>query len=413
MNARHVTIYTLHFQSPVDRLARIVFPHYWEVLSVACAVGEWTLWCWAFGAPASPIAHVAALALLFGMNRLAALGYEHEAARAPVRHHLGFVTLAGGFASAGGVAGLVGAAIGWSLLVRAGGLAAQAGTAVHTPLEWLGSEFRIVGWIGIATAFGLVVEGYARGYRRLDVTRLDVTLPGLPPGLDGFRVVQLSDLHVGPIADRNAFRDALDRAVAERPDLIVVTGDVVDSPEADMDAWLPELRRLRAPHGVVAILGNHDSEVGLDRVAAALRATTDWTVLRDQVHRVADGLVVVGLEFRRTPHEAATLPALTAALPSDAGVLLLTHHPNAFGAARDAGIRLTLAGHTHGGQIAVPFAPRANPARMLMTPYDVGTFVEDGCLLHVNRGIGTSGQRVRIGVAREITVITLRAPAAA
>ena len=397
----------------MDRLARIVFPHYWEVLSVACAVGEWTLWCWAFGMPASPVVHVVVLALLFGANRLAAAGYEHEAAYAPVRHRLGFVTLAGGFACAGGVAGLVVAAIGWSLVVRAGGLTAQAGTAVHTPLEWLGPEFRVVGWLGIASAFGLVVEGYLRGYRRLDVTRLDVTLPGLPPALDGFRVVQLSDLHVGPIADRHAFRDALDRAVAETPDLIVVTGDVVDSPETDLDIWLPELRRLRAPHGVVAILGNHDQEVGLDRVASALRATTDWTVLRDEVHCVADGLLVVGLEFRRSPREGETLPALTAALPDDAGVLLLAHHPNAFGAARAAGIRLTLARHTHGGQIAVPFAPRANTARLLMTPYDVGTFAEDGCLLHVNRGIGTSGQRVRIGVPREIAVITLRAPSTA
>jgi predicted MPP superfamily phosphohydrolase len=413
MNARHVTKYTLHFHSPVERLARIIFPHYWEVLSLAAAVGEWTLWCWAFGAPASPIAHVAILALLFGVNRLACVGYSHEDGHAPVRHRLGGVTLATGFTCAAAGAGLVVAAIGWSLVVRAGGLAAQAGTAVHTPFEWLGAEFRIVGWLGVATAAGFVVDGYLRGYRRIDVTRLDVTLPGLPPALDGFRVVQLSDFHVGPIADRDALRDALDRAVAEAPDLIVVTGDVVDSPTTDLDAWLPELRRLRAPHGVVAILGNHDHEVGLDRVADALRATTDWTVLRDHVHRVADGLVVVGLEFRLTPHEGDAIPALTGALPRDTAVLLLAHHPKAFPAARAAGITLTLAGHTHGGQIALPFAPRLNPARMLMTPYDGGTFVEDGCLLHVNRGIGASGQRVRIGVPREVTVVTLRAPVAA
>ena len=107
------------------------------------------------------------------------------------------------------------------------------------------------------------------------------------------------------------------------------------------------------------------------------------------------------------------MPALAAALPDDAAVLLLAHHPKAFAAARAAGIRLTLAGHTHGGQIALPLARRVNTARMLMTPYDGGTFAEDGCLLHVNRGLGTSGQRVRIGVPREITVVTLRAPAAA
>jgi predicted MPP superfamily phosphohydrolase len=397
----------------VDRLARIIFPNYWEVLSVACAVGEWTLWCWAFGAPTSPITHLTVLALLFGVNRLAAEGYSYEDSHAPGPHRLGGVTLAAGFACAAGVAGLVVAAVGWSLVVRAGGLAAQAGTAVHTPLEWLGSEFRVVGWLGVATAFGLVVDGYLRGHRRIDVTRLDVTLPGLPPALDGFRVAQLSDLHVGPISDRDAFRDALDRAVAESPDLIVVTGDIVDSPTTDLDSWLPELRRLRAPHGVVAILGNHDRDVGLDRVADALVATTDWTLLRDQVHRVADGLVVIGLEFRATPHEGDSVPALTAAVPDDAAVLLLGHHPNTFAAARAAGIRLTLVGHTHGGQIALPFVPRLNTARLLMTQYDGGTFIEDGCLMHVNRGLGMSGQRVRIAVPREVTVITLRAPAAA
>jgi predicted MPP superfamily phosphohydrolase len=393
----------------VERLARIIFPHYWEVLSVAGATGEWTLWCWAFGAPGNPFVHVIALAALFAVNRLACVGYSHEDARAPIRHRLGGVTLATGFACAGGVAGLVVAAIGWSFVVRAGGLAAQAGPAVHIPFEWLGSEFRVVGWLGVATAVGLVVDGYLRGYRRLDVTRLDVTLPGLPTALDGFRIVQLSDFHVGPIADRAALRDAFDRAVAEAPDLIVVTGDVVVTPKADLDAWLPELRRLRAPHGVVAILGNHDREVGLDRVAAALRSATDWTLLRDETHRVADGLVVAGLEYRPTPHEGDAVPSIAAALPRDAATVLLAHHPNAFAAARDACIPLTLAGHTHGGQIALPFAPRVNPARALMTPYDAGTFVENGCVLHVNRGLGTSGQRIRIGAAREITVVTLRA----
>lgn len=393
----------------MQRLARIVFPHYWEALSFACAVGEWALFCWTWGAPAALVPHVAGLIALFVLNRLAAVGYMHEDARAPVRHRVGGLTLAAGFSCACGAAGLVVAAVLWAGVVRSGGLAAQAGTAVYTPFEWLGAEFRVVGWLGIVAAVGLVVDGYLRGYRRLEVTRLAATLPGLPPELDGFRLVHLSDFHVGPIADRAALRDALDRAVAEDPDLIVVTGDVVDTPTADLETWLPELLRLRAPHGVIAILGNHDREAGFDRVAAALRAATGWTVLRDQVHRVAGALWVAGLEFRPTPHEGAAVATVAAAIPSGAPAVLLAHHPNAFEAARAAGFRLTLAGHTHGGQIALPFAPRMNPARALMTPYDGGTYDEDGCVLHVNRGLGTSGQRVRIGAPREITVVTLHA----
>jgi uncharacterized protein len=400
----------------VHRLARIIFPFYWETLSVGAAIGEWALWCWTVGPPAAPLVHPAALALLFALNRLAAAAFELEDSAAPIRHRVGAAALATGFAAAGGTAGLVVGAAAWACVLRAGGLAAQAGTHGVVAHGWLGPEFGVVGWLGILGGAGLVVDGYLRGHRRLAVTHLQVALPRLARALDGFRIVHVSDLHLGPIAHRGALREAFDRVLDEDPDLIVVTGDVMDSPKADLDRWLPELRRLRARHGVVAILGNHDHETGLDRVADAVRATTDWVVLRDGIHRVETpdaALALVGLEFRRTPHEGDAVPALAAALPSDTPAILLAHHPNAFAAAADAGFALTLAGHTHGGQVALPVAPRWNLARLLMTPYDAGTFVERGCTLHVNRGLGTSGQRIRIAAPREITVVTLRAPAAA
>jgi predicted MPP superfamily phosphohydrolase len=397
----------------VDRIARIVFPFYWEVLSLTGAIGEWVLACWAWGGPSHAWAHPVALLALFVVNRCAAIAFEREDDASPLLHRVGEFLLAMGFAAAGGAGGLVLAGIAWACVFRAGGLAAQAGTVSLAPFDWFGAEFHVVGWLGATAGIGLVVDGYLRGHRRLSTTRFDVTLPSLPAALDGFRVVQVSDLHLGPIADRAALRDAFARVVAEDPDLIVVTGDVVDSPKADLGRWLPELGALHARHGVVAILGNHDSEVGLDRVAQALRTATSWTVLRDATHAVVTAggtLHMVGLEFRRTPHEGDAVAALAATLPPDEPALLLAHHPNAFAAARDAGILLTLAGHTHGGQIAVPFAPRWNPARLLMTSYDAGTFQENGCVLHVNRGLGTSGQRVRITAPREITVVTLRAP---
>lgn len=400
----------------MERLARIIFPFYWEVLSLTCALGEWLLACWTWGAPGTIAGHVVALVGLFALNRCAAAAYEHEDDVAPLRHRIGGLLLAGGFACAGGIGGLVVAGLVWALVVRAGGLAAQAGTHALVSFDWLGAEFRVVGWLGAVAGIGFVVDGYVRGYRRLQTTELEVTLPSLPAGLDGFRIVHVSDLHLGPIADRAALRDAFARVVAADPDLLVVTGDIVDSPKADLASWLPELSVLRARFGVVAILGNHDAVVGLDRTSAALREATNWTLLRDGVHAVATPggtLWVAGLEFRRTPHEGDAIPALASTLPSGQPAILLAHHPNAYPAARDAGILLTLAGHTHGGQIAVPFAPRWNPARFLMTPYDAGTFVEDGAVLHVNRGLGTSGQRLRIAASREITVVTLRAPVTA
>lgn len=410
--ARHVTGHPLQSLRPMHRIARVVFPYYWEVLSSGAALGEWVLACWTFGAPAGVAAHVTALVALFAVNRIATLAFELEDAVAPVRHRLARTVLATGFAAAGGTAGLIVAGVAWACLVRAGGLSAQAGTAFVVPHEWLGREFDVVGWVGIVAGIGLVAEGYLLGHRRLDVSRLQVRLPNLPASLDGFRIVQVSDLHLGPIASREALREAFDRVVAEDPDLIVVTGDLVDSRKADMDRWLPELGRLRARHGIVAILGNHDRDVGLDRVAAAVRAATGWIVLRDECHPIdVDGatLYLAGLEFRPTPHEGDAVARLARTLPAEAPVVLLIHHPNAFAAAVDAGFALTLAGHTHGGQVALPFARRWNLARLLMTPYDAGTFSERGAVLHVNRGLGTSGQRVRIAAPREITVVTLRA----
>src|SRR5262249_58124640 len=99
-------------------------------------------------------------------------------------------------------------------------------------------------------------------------------------------VFQAGYVHLGRLADRAAVVGALEAAPAEPPDLIVVTGDIVDTPRTDCAHWLPELRRLRACHGVVAILGNHDEDSGLERVAEAVRKTTDWTLLRDGVHRL-------------------------------------------------------------------------------------------------------------------------------
>jgi hypothetical protein len=131
----------------VDRLARIIFPYYWEVLSFVCAVGEWMLWCWAFGAPASPIAHLAAFAVLVAGNRLAAVGYSHEDGRAPC-----------------GIAWWRDARRrlrerGWRrrprrrgdrvVAPRPGRRPAARRAPDHTPFEWLCGGFRVVGWLGV------------------------------------------------------------------------------------------------------------------------------------------------------------------------------------------------------------------------------------------------------------------------
>lgn len=394
-------------------IAYVVFSHYWEVLCVVAALGQVIVLTSLGWLPATWGAVGAGLLGTFTLNRLAAAAYEREDAGAPIRHRAGGIVLAAGLVTAGGAAGIVVATLACALLTHAGGLTAEA--SMLTPVR-MGSDplLRLVTTLGMLGGMGLMLHGYLRGHRRLVVTRFEITLPHLPAALDGLRVVHLSDLHLGPLAHRGALRDALDRATAEAPDLVVVTGDIADSPATDLSSWLPELARVRARHGVVAILGNHDERVGLDRVAAALRAHTTWRVLRDEIALLEiDGarLAVVGVEHRRSPFEGDAVPALAAALPPATPTLLLGHHPNVFPAAVRAGFPLILAGHTHGGQLALPGLPRVNAARVLMTRYDAGTFVAGSSAMYVNRGLGVSGQRLRVGVPREITVVTLRAPA--
>jgi predicted MPP superfamily phosphohydrolase len=177
---------------------------------------------------------------------------------------------------------------------------------------------------------------------------------------------------------------------------------------------MPELTRLTARHGVYCILGNHDRFTGAERVAQALARWTTWRLLRDEAAVVEVGearLHLLGLEDRDAPVRPR-LAALRARVPAGAPAVLLAHHPDVFPHAVAAGLPLVLAGHTHGGQIAPPGLPHVNIARLLVSRWDAGTFVRGGTRLHVNRGLGTSGQPVRLCVPAEITTLSLVAPPA-
>ena len=306
--------------------------------------------------------HGFGLATLTLVNRLAAEAYDRERYAGPLLHTAGGVTLAAGFVGAIGAAALAVTTGAWRALGEITALPAQAGPHMPAAATSFDEPFRALASLAVVAAMALGAWGFTHGHRRLRVTRLDVPLGTLPADLDGLRIVHVTDLHLGPTAHRGALHEAFDRVNAFEPDLICVTGDIVDSPRTDLDHWLPELTRLRARHGVFAILGNHDGEAGSDRVAAALAQHTDWRVLRDEVAAVEiDGarLHLIGLKDRKAPHTGAMLPELLAEVPASEPCILLVHQPVAFPAAVEAGVPLTLAGHTHGGQIAVPGLPGA------------------------------------------------------
>jgi predicted MPP superfamily phosphohydrolase len=394
-------------------LDRLILRHFFDGLAIGGALAEWALACWVLaglGAEPPALLHVTVPPLLAVANRLAARTLAREPRAGRLAQRTAYGALATAFAALVGAGVLVVVAGVWAsidllaLRAEAGALAPPGGQ----PLFSAGFRFLATGMIALAGA--AVAYGYAHGYRRLVVTEVTVPVTGLPPPLGGLRVVHVSDLHVGPLADRAALRQAIDRVAALDPDVVCVTGDIVDSPATNLDAWGPELGRLTARHGVFAVLGNHDLHAGTERVVAALARWTRWRLLRDEVATLVVGgapLHLVGLEERPDGAVRDDLSGLLARVPAGEPAILLAHRPAVFPAAAAARVPLTLSGHTHGGQVAVPGAPRINVARLLITRFDAGVFERDGAVLYVSRGLGTSGQRVRIGVPSEITVVTL------
>jgi hypothetical protein len=286
------------------------------------------------------------------------------------------------------------------------GLGTPAGSPVDTGFEWLIS-------LGMGATALLFTYGYAVGQRQLAVTRLRVPLPhGHAPAWR--RIVQLSDLHVGQNLTLEQLRGFVSAVNALEPDLICITGDIADSPTADTASFFPVLGALRARYGVCAILGNHDHYAGPEHVTAALRRYTTFRVLRDEAVTLSLGgprLHVIGLDDRGRdwargwPCDGA-LAALRAAAPAGVPILLLCHRPDVFAQAAAAGIELTLSGHTHGGQLALPwFGGRRRNLAEFITPFARGLYERAGSRLYVNCGLGVTGQPIRLFTPREITVI--------
>jgi hypothetical protein len=270
------------------------------------------------------------------------------------------------------------------------------------------------GVVRVVVGASLVISGWAVwGRRRLVKLRnIDVGIAELPPELDGYRIVQLSDLHIGSFDDKARGLEWVRRANAEHADLAVVTGDLVTAGTAYYDAASDVVAELRAKDGVLVIFGNHDQWDNA-KFTRALQAR-GVTVLKNEwrvFERGAAKLCVAGLDDAYTSR--SDLELTLAGRPAAAPTVLLSHYPEFFEPAASLGVDLVLAGHTHGGQFAVPFASRRLNLAALSRQRGRGLFRERGSQLYVNAGLGTTGPPLRLGVAPEIAVLRLRRAAAA
>ena len=246
-----------------------------------------------------------------------------------------------------------------------------------------------------------------------------VTVPiaDLPPAFDGFRIAQLTDLHVQPGFPRERLRPAIELAMAERPDLIALTGDYVYDKAGHLYQYLEEvaatLSVLKAPYGTFAIFGNHDfPEPPADPPDAPWRAA-GIRVLNDAVAEIKRGgtsLFLVGLRsFIKRPVDVAATLRLA---PPDAVRIVLWHEPDRAHECAEAGASLQLSGHTHGGQVVLPvLGPPVLPPGGRIYPAGLNRVGE--MPLYVSRGVGVLPPRLRLNCPPEVTLLTLARRASA
>lgn len=264
----------------------------------------------------------------------------------------------------------------------------------------------LLGLSGVTTAHG-VVEARSQP----ELIEVEVPIRDLPVSLDGFRIVQITDLHIGLTIDRDTVADVVKVANSADADLLAITGDLVDGTVEQLRADTAVLSSLKARHGRFFVTGNHEYYWGAEAWIAEV-AQLGFRVLNN-AHEVVDvdraRLVVAGVTdysaARHLPFHRSDPHAAVAQAPTDAAVrLLLAHQPRSAAEASKAGFDLQLSGHTHGGQF-IPW----HLFVWLSQPFLYGLHRMGEMFVYVSRGAGYWGPPVRVAAPPEIPVIILRA----
>lgn len=265
----------------------------------------------------------------------------------------------------------------------------------------------------VAGAYGLLY-----GRLNLQTEHRPIYLRNLPKAFEGFRIAQLSDIHIGPFMSEDEIRKYVRIANAVKPEMIVLTGDFLTFDPSPKQAVVTALSGLRAPYGVFGCLGNHDSWARSEDSLTELFGLAGIRILRQDhvlVPNAGERFNLIGIDYANSRHmsvggghmDALRLEGLEDLMEKDAVNILLSHNPDTFDRAAELGIDLSLAGHTHGGQLALEFiSPEIAPSR-IVTPYVAGWFQKPGGQLYVNRGIGTIAAPMRVGAPPELTVFEL------
>jgi len=288
-----------------------------------------------------------------------------------------------------------------------------------------------------AAPFLGAMYGFAAERLNYQVHRVEIPISNLPSALDGMRIAQLSDIHMSGYMPRSQVRRAIDMANELGADLAVVTGDFITGSDDPLDECIEEIRRLSAPLGIYGCNGNHEIYAQAEDRAQELFTQFGMRLLRHENALISFrgakfNLIGVDYQRERNPggRRISTLTGVDPLIRKDVPNILLSHNPNSFNRAAELGVELSLAGHTHGGQIQVEILDhRLSPARFI-TDYVAGLYIRPlftpaktvasqkflhaatlqgpHAAIYVNRGLGTVGAPVRLGVPPEISLLTLR-----
>lgn len=276
---------------------------------------------------------------------------------------------------------------------------------------------RTIAGAAVGTVFTAGAIGLAHGLGKLAVRRVEVTLAQLPREMDGFTIVQLTDLHLGPMRHREWVAEVVKRVNKLKPDLVAITGDLADGTVAQLADDVAPLKALKPPHGVFFVTGNHEYFADLPgwlnhlpSIGMRVLRNERVTIRRGGPHGPSFDLAGVDdHEGRRfAPGHGTDIPKAMQGADPKRAVVMLAHQPRAVLEACQHNVGLVLSGHTHGGQIW--------PWRYLVylqQPYVDGLHNHKGTQIYVSSGTGFWGPPIRLGSTAEITHVILRSPAKA
>ena len=263
----------------------------------------------------------------------------------------------------------------------------------------------------LAVGAPFIIAGYGAtvGRTSFGVEEIEIPVENLPSGLERLRIVQISDLHLGPFLNEAQLARVIDAANELRPDIALVTGDLISSSADPVDLALKQCARLRADR-ILGCLGNHERYAGLEDYVTEKGGNRGVRFLRMEAENLRFGSAEInfgGVDYQPFKDRDHYLPGAGSLIRPGAVNILLSHNPDVFPTAARQGWDVTLSGHTHGGQVTVEILNQTLNLARVYTRYVTGFYRQGRASCYVNRGIGTIGIPARIGAPAEITLVRL------